>query len=115
MGNTVSQVYVHFTFKGRVTDEMAPATLSCGVHFQHQGSLTLCSGHLNLSYHLSFSHTQSQLQLKSRAPSTAVRSTVTPSVPSGLYLTSNCVREALAASAGASAFAPSGRDCCLSD
>ena len=72
MGNTVSQVYVHFTFKGRVTDKMAPATLSCGVHFQHQGSLTLCSGHLNLSYHLSFSHSfpivSPQLQLKSRAP-----------------------------------------------
>ena len=106
MGNTVSQVYVHFTFKGRVTDEMAPATLSCGVHFQHQGSLTLCSGHLNLSYHLSFSHSHSFSSNPER-PSTAVRSTVSPSVPSALYLTSNCVREATTRRASAKGFAPS--------
>ena len=42
-------------------------------------------------------------------PSTALRSASLPSSPSLLYWTSNFVSEALAASAGASAFAPSER------
>ena len=67
MGNTVSQVYVHFTFKGRVTDEMAPATLSRWSSFPTPGVTDTVFGSLELVISLVIL-TQSQLQLKSRAP-----------------------------------------------